>query len=103
VRHARPEGIVVRALVIARAFGGEPLRRVAVKCDHGLIYLAHPDFIEAVERGDSHPVGFPERDVYAYDAASFSVLEMEWRETGATTTAQWAKLMQFPKKNEAAN
>jgi hypothetical protein len=78
--------------VIARAFGGKPLKRVSIHRKDGLIYLSHPDLVEDVATGESHPVGFPSYEVYHFDPIEFSALEMEWTMTGATTAAAWRKL-----------
>lgn len=50
--------------VIARDADSKPLIRVALDRRHGLIYLANPKLLDAIRRGDSEPVGFPERDVF---------------------------------------
>jgi hypothetical protein len=84
-----------RDVVIARAFGGEPLKRVAVGETRGSIYIANPLAIKAVEEGRSNAIGFPAEDVYVFDESIFCALEMEWRESNRTSVALWAKLRQY--------
>jgi hypothetical protein len=86
---------VARETVIARAFRGEPLKRVAVDFGEKVIYLANPELLKAVEVGDSAAVGFPAEHVYVFDKSVFYELEAEWNETGATTRSVWEKLERF--------
>lgn len=76
--------------VMARAYRGEPIMRIATERCNGLIYLANPERIEAVQAGASYPVGFPEEDVFALDKPLFQRLRSQWEATGATDKALWA-------------
>ena len=44
--------------VVARDFRGKPMKRAALEVGNGLVYLAHPDRLEAIAQGKSSPVGF---------------------------------------------
>ena len=57
-------------LVIARGFWGKQLKRVAMQAENGLIYVASPARLEAVEKGDSHPVG-SRRKTYSISTMGF--------------------------------
>jgi hypothetical protein len=87
--------------VIARAYRGQPLKRVAIKAENGLIYLANPARLDAVKEGQSFPVGFPAEDVFAFNAEVFCALEQAYKD-GQSNRAQWAILSRFQMK-EAAN
>lgn len=76
--------------VIARAYRGEPVMRIATERCNGLIYLANPERIGDVQAGASCPVGFPEEDVFALDEPLFQRLRYQWEATGATDQALWA-------------
>jgi hypothetical protein len=82
-------------LVIARGYGGQPLKRVAVQAREGLIYIANPAVVGAVNSGDSHPIGFPASDVYNFDETAFNALVMEWEERGETDRGLWSKLTRY--------
>ena len=71
-----------RPLVIARGLRGQPLKLVAVSASKGLVYLANPALLKAIESGDSEPIGFPQADVFAFSARDFDVLIGEWEEKG---------------------
>ena len=58
-------------LVIARAYRGEPLKRVAVRTKHGIVYLVNPSRLRDVKSGGANPVGFPKEDVSQYDERSY--------------------------------
>jgi len=64
--------------VIARAYGGQPLRRMALKSGKNCVYLANPDNLASVESGDSFPVGFPREDVFLFDSIAYEILRVQW-------------------------
>lgn len=64
--------------VIVRSHDGEPLKRVAVRADSGLVYVVNPDLLTEFEAGATHAVGFPEADVYEYDEELFRRLRQDW-------------------------
>lgn len=54
--------------VLARAYGGEPLRRVVWDRRQDKIMLINPDYYEeAIRLGEVRSIGFPEEDVFTYD------------------------------------
>jgi hypothetical protein len=81
-----------RNMVIARAFGGRPLRRIIMGSQSGLAYLAAPEAVLRIESGDLFAVGFPKRDVFRFDETAFQQLELEWRAIKRTNNSSWAKL-----------
>ena len=81
--------------VIARAHGGEPLERVAMKTGRRVVYLANPTRIEAVMAGQSNPVGFPTEDVFEFDEDVFAVLADQWARQRATDPATWQRLTPY--------
>jgi len=81
--------------VIARAHGGEPLRRVAMRMGNGCIYLANPAFLDAVRLGQSSPIGFPESDVFQFDSGTYEKLCAEWESTRVTSQETWRALSRF--------
>jgi hypothetical protein len=85
----------MEAIVIARAWGGEPIRRVALEQGKDVVYLANPDRIEAIRAGESAPVGFPREDVFEFDEGVFSTLVDQWASQRATDPAIWAKLRRY--------
>jgi hypothetical protein len=82
-------------VVIARAFRGEPLKRVVVTAASGAVYVANPDLLDEVNSGNSTPVGFPSYDIYQFDKAIFLDLVRQWTENGDTKSHTWEKLRQF--------
>ena len=63
---------------IVRAYGGEPLKRVAVESQRGLIYIVNPALSEAVKSGGSLPVGIQPSDVFEFDPDVFAALRGAW-------------------------
>ncbi len=82
----------MHSMLIVRDFKGKPLKRVLVGYGNGLAYVANPDLVEAVNNGDSYPVGFPSEDSYLFDNACFYSLSEEWEKTGKICDASWSKL-----------
>lgn len=76
--------------IIARAYGGEPLLRMAGVQNRGLVYIKNPDSLD-----DDSFVGFPRQDVFAMDESIFEVLKQEWIEEGKTNQSTWAKLNRY--------
>jgi hypothetical protein len=66
--------------VVARAAGGEPLKRVAVEARGVTVYLANPDLLDRIETGESVAVGFLLEDVYTFDSIVFSEMVALWDE-----------------------
>lgn len=81
--------------VMARAFRGEPLCRVAVDHGNGLIYIANPARLDSVRKGESFPVGFPKEDVFTYDEQIFRRLRDQWEERGTTDPELWQKALPY--------
>ncbi len=82
-------------IVIARAFEGKPLKRIALNRANGLVYVADEDRIPAIEAGESWPVGFPMEDIYIYKTNTYENLMTEWEENGATRQESWSCLRPF--------
>jgi hypothetical protein len=62
-------------LVIVRAFGGKPLVRAVLEMMPGGVLVCMPEHADAIRRGElSRPlVGFPNEDVFLYDAQAIGV------------------------------
>lgn len=82
-------------LVIARAHGGEPLRRLAIKSGESCVYLANPDNLASVESGDSFPIGFPNEDVFLFDSIVYADLVSEWASQSTTNHQSWQRLKRY--------
>jgi hypothetical protein len=76
-------------LVLARAFRGEPLRRLLVKMTDRAAFLVNPDYLGAVESGKSGAAGFPAEDVFEFDADLYNQLRKQWEAERRTDDALW--------------
>lgn len=94
-------------LIVVRDFAGKPLKRVVIAEADGLVYVSSPDLVEAVNNGESYPVGFPIEDVYLFEMARFSSMAGEYERVGRVDEVSWEKLKPYrlkePAKKEAAN
>jgi hypothetical protein len=81
--------------VIVRAFGGEPLKRVAIGHGRGTVRIANPEFLAAVARGWSAPIGFPESDVFLYDSEAWDRLSGQWAATHEISSEEWGHLVPY--------
>lgn len=79
-------------LVMVRQYDGSPLRRVAVCVGNGRIYVSSERAIEAAESGALPPVGFPNEDVFAFEARTFDQMVEDWK-TGRPVT--WDQLQPY--------
>lgn len=84
--------------VIARAFGGKPIKRVLVDTSPAIAYLANPAFLDRVETGESSVVGFPLEDVYQYDPQCFSEMVDLWKR--GNKELPWNKLRRLNANSE---
>lgn len=66
-------------LVIARAYGGEPLQRVLTGQTETLAYVLHPSVASAVGIKPFSGVGFPASDVFQFDLNLFDSLCGAWQ------------------------
>jgi hypothetical protein len=85
-------------IVLVRAFGGKPLRRVATGKSSRLIYVATPEAIPAEGIKEPLGVGFPPEDVFVYDSKAYDDLERVFVRTGILGRAEWRGkgLAQYP-------
>lgn len=88
--------------VLARAWGGEPLQRLAIEEGQGVVYIAHPAYADAIEAGEAEPAGFPVEDIFEFDEAVFAVLADQWARQRATDPATWQKLKRYEIRKEPA-
>jgi hypothetical protein len=81
-------------VVVVRDFTGVPLVRVVWDADDGAVYITDEDGYRCLTEGDDtiSAVGFPRRDVFAYDSAAQDVL--------ATDPVDWSKLERWTGKHE---
>lgn len=82
--------------VIARAYGGEPLKRVATEIQGCLVYISNPAW--CTESGD---VGFPQQDVFVYDEDVFLALCQQWEQGGKTSPAMWGRFKRLAHQSAA--
>ena len=66
-------------IVIARAYGGEPLQRVLTGQVGTLAYVLHPSVASAVGIKPFSGVGFPIGDVFEFDPGLFDSLCTAWQ------------------------
>jgi hypothetical protein len=76
-------------LVLAQAFRGQPLRRLVVEKTHRAVFLVNPDYLAAVEAGESGAAGFPVEDVFEFDADLYQRLREQWERDGRTDDTLW--------------
>lgn len=86
---------MAESFVIARAFEGEPLKRVALETGNGLVYLAAPEGISAIGAGEAGAVGFPMKDVFEFSESAFATLADQWARQRETDPATWGKLRHY--------
>lgn len=84
-----------QSIVIVRAYGGKPLRRVAVGSNRGTVHIVNPDRMEGVNSGWSAPVGFPNRDVFCFDTMTWNKISGLWERTGKLSPKDWERLVPF--------
>jgi hypothetical protein len=65
-------------LVIARAYGNQPLKRVVTGTRKKLVYLLNPMVASSVGITPLAGVGFPKDAIYEFDAADFAALTESW-------------------------
>ncbi len=82
-------------IAIARAYDGEPLRRVVVDANEKVYYIANPRSLAAVISGTSGAIGFPRHDCFAWDAEAFTRLSALYEQTGVTEQSDWDGLAPF--------
>jgi hypothetical protein len=81
--------------VIVRAFGGEPLKRVAYKKGQRLIYVSRQDLYEKILDGEKMPIGFPTDDVFEFDPMLFKGLRYAFIHKTRDLTGLWAKCKRY--------
>lgn len=75
--------------VLAMAYGGRPLERLAVGRAKGVIYLSTDSSTESVL---SNGVGFPENCVFEFDRQLFESLQKAWAQNdGKNLERLWAE------------
>ena len=84
-----------RSIVLVRACGGQPLRRVFIHTEKGLVFVVNPDSITAVEKGDSIPIGFPRRDIFSFSSDIYQTLQAEFVKSGTVLVASWDACKRF--------
>jgi hypothetical protein len=81
--------------VIARGYAGQPLIRALIHSNEKMAYLASPSRLEAVERGESIPIGFPIEDIYSYIPECYEKIRTEWDQTGGVSRETWNMLRSY--------
>lgn len=67
-------------LVIAKAYGGEPLRRIATGHQRGLTYVVNPHVVENSDVEPLSGVGFPDSAVFRFDDNLYGEMRTAWDE-----------------------
>jgi hypothetical protein len=88
-------------VVLARAFRGEPLRRFLMDMTEWAAFVVNPDYLDAVEAGDSGAVGFPAEDVFEFDADLYNRLRKQWEAERKTDDALWQAARPYPARRVA--
>jgi hypothetical protein len=84
-----------QSVVIVRAFGDQPLKRIVVGAVEDRVLIANPASLERIEAGQTEPVALPRSDVFQYDDVAYEALETEWQMMGLTDAAAWLKLRKW--------
>ena len=79
-------------IVIARAFSGEPLKRVVIEAGDTHVWIANPNSLSRIASGETSPVGFPRTDIFVFDDATYQLLTVEWKASGQTKFETWSAL-----------
>jgi hypothetical protein len=66
-------------VVMVRAFGNRPLKRLLLETTNDKGFICHPDTLEDCKTGNSYPIGFPLIDVFHFDEQLFARLESAFR------------------------
>ena len=82
-------------MVLARAYLGEPAKMVEVGRRPGVVFLSNPDLLSRVEANQIDPIGFPEEDIFAFDAELYDRLRSEW-EQGQQPPSSWKAATPLP-------
>jgi hypothetical protein len=77
------------SLVLARAYRGEPLRRVVVEHTERAAFLVNPDSLAAFTAGEIGAAGFPIEDVFEFNADLYDRLHVQWERDGRTDDMLW--------------
>lgn len=80
-------------IVIVRSHDGEPLKRVVVRAETGLVYVVKPELLPEFYAGATNAVGFPESDVYEFDDGLLHRLRQHW-ETGLIRK-EWSTVKRY--------
>ena len=86
---------MANTVVLARAYGGEPLQRVVVGRGPRTVHIANPDYLEAIREGQSSPVGFPEDDIFVFSSKAYETLCEQWQRNGVTDQKVWDGLLPY--------
>lgn len=79
-------------VVLVRTYLGKPAQMVVVAHAPGIIYASRPDALERVKSGDCGAIGFPEEDVFRYDAAAHRQLQTLWDASGLLERRMWREM-----------
>lgn len=80
-------------LVIARAYGDEPLRRIATGKIRGLTYVVNPQIVESSGIEPLSGVGFPDAAIFPFHNALYRKLRSAWDEGRfAELSALWEEV-----------
>jgi hypothetical protein len=75
--------------VLARAYRGEPLRRVVVEHTDRAAFLVSPNSLAAFVAGEIGSAGFPIEDVFEFDDALYQRLREQWERESRTDEMLW--------------
>ncbi len=79
-------------LVIAKAYGDEPLVRLLTGCQSGLVYVINPALAEDRDIVEFSGVGFPEDSVFQHSPDVADLLSRAWADGDlAALSRYWAE------------
>jgi hypothetical protein len=82
---------MAQSIVIARGFGGEPKRLLALSAEDGRVLVGVTEENANTESVDNF-VSLPKSDVFEFEAQLFERLLEEWEMMGRTDPATWRSL-----------
>jgi hypothetical protein len=85
----------MKTRLIVRDYKGDALERVLVEVANGLVYVANPDLVEAVNCGDSYPVGFPIEDAYLFDKTWLLSIRTKRGRVNQISKDDWGRLRPY--------
>jgi hypothetical protein len=86
-----------RMVVIVRALGGEPARRILLSNTADAVFVCREEDYDAIVAGNrpAPMIGFPQDDVFECDEAVFAALADQWARQRNTDPSTWRQLRRY--------